>query len=68
MTDLDLIRLNLPAGRQLLAYIEARCESLRNECVAPLLDERQADTIRGRLAELKRLRGLMQDAGEQGNA
>lgn len=45
--------------------IDERVEALKNKIAVPLCEERQADFARGGIAELKKLRELINTTGEQ---
>lgn len=62
-----LLRSNNAEGQELLAYIEERVQGMYRSLSVPLLTEREADTFRGRIAELQKLKSAVQnlDTGDE---
>lgn len=60
----DLLRGNKETVRLVTLYAETRIASLYTALSVQLLNERDSDTLRGRIAELQKLKEALQDNGE----
>lgn len=59
------LRRNNAISKLCMMYADARINRLNERIAAPLLNERESDTLRGKIAELQNLRKLIQDGGIQ---
>lgn len=58
------LRRHSPSVRELLSHVDARIAAAKDRLAQRLLNERESDMLRGRIAELKNLSALVKNTGE----